>query len=112
MRLYVRFMFSLAFGLLGVGFVLKVLLDTLFNEWDVFSDVQRRFQAYISGKRHAELIRPEDLLMEMEKSGAPDTGTRLLNRRREQLQELEAVENRLNFENAQPSDTLASIIPS
>lgn len=34
MALYVRFMFSLAFGLLGLGLVLTIVLDELFGDWN------------------------------------------------------------------------------
>lgn len=92
MRLYFRFLFSLACGLLGVGVVLKVLLDTLFNEWDPVSDASGRFRAYLSGKRHGQLIRPEDALLDDEKRVSP-AGT-------------------ARPRTEQASDTLASINPS
>lgn len=95
MRLYFRFLFSLACGLLGVGVVLKVLLDTLFNDWDPVSDARGRFRAYLSGKRHSQIIRPEDALLEDEKRGSSAVTVRLQPARMEQS-----------------SDTLASINPS
>lgn len=113
MEHYVKFMSSLAIGLMGVGLVLKVLLETIFNEWDAFNDVHARFQAYISGKHHVGLIRPEDILLEAENRNASTTSTRLLDQRRHRLKELDDVETRLNLPAApQPSDTLASILPS
>lgn len=113
MEQYVKFMTSLAFGLLGVGLVLKVLLETIFNEWDAFNEVHARFQAYISGKHHVGLIRPEDILLEFENRNAPTTSTRLLDQRRHQLREIDDVETRLHLPaQPQPSDTMASILPS
>lgn len=37
---YFRFMFVGAIGVVGVGMVLVRLLETLLNEWDVWSDVK------------------------------------------------------------------------
>ena|SRR6185503_10772170 len=34
MALYVRFMFSLTVGLLGLGLVLTIVLDELFGDWN------------------------------------------------------------------------------
>ena len=42
---YVRFMMFLAIGLSGVCMVMKTLLDTLFADWDVVSDLKYVFHA-------------------------------------------------------------------
>jgi hypothetical protein len=95
MELYVKFMGTLAFGVVGVGLVLKVLLETLFNDWDALNDIYERFQAWISGKHQVQLLRPEDILLEAEKRGQHQGSTRLVDIRREQLRQLDEVDARL-----------------
>lgn len=95
MELYIKFMGTLALGILGVGLVLKILLETLFNEWDAINDLHDRFQAWISGKHQVELLRPEDILLEAEKRGEPRNSSRLVDIRREQLRQLDEVDARL-----------------
>ena len=95
MELYFHFLSTLAFGLVGVGLVMKILLENLFNEWDAFNDLARRANTAFAGKRHVELIRAEDILMEAERKNMPETGTRRMDQRREQLKELNDIESRL-----------------
>lgn len=95
MELYVKFMGSLAFGIAGVGLVLKVLLETLFNDWDAFTDLADRAQVYLKGKHQVELLRPEDILLEQEKRTGSQRKVSVLDARREQLRQLEEIETRL-----------------
>ncbi|MBI5240812.1 MAG: hypothetical protein HY926_10095 [Elusimicrobia bacterium] len=97
MELYVRFISTLAFGLIGLGAVLKVLLETLFNEWDAFNDIAERVMISCSGKGgHVEHVRAEDILLEAEKRNAPQTNTRIVDWRRRQMKELDEIESRLS----------------
>ncbi|MEK7857941.1 MAG: hypothetical protein AAB320_02260 [Elusimicrobiota bacterium] len=112
MELYVRFMATLAGGLIGVGLVLKILLEGLFNEWDAFNDVASKMEMALSGKHHVGLIRPEDILLEAEKRNTPNVNSRLIDRRREQLKELDDVENRLNHMPSSAAVAAAEIQPS
>ena len=96
MELYIRFISTLAFGLIGLGLVLKVLLESLFNEWDAFNDIAAKIELACSGRSHVELIRAEDILMEAEKKNSPIYSTRLIDQRRRQINEIDAVEAQLN----------------
>ena len=71
-----------------------VVIDCLFNEWDAFGDIAHRLRNFLAGKGHVQLIRAEDILMELEQKGASTFSTRLIDQRRERLKELEAVEAR------------------
>ena len=96
MELYVRFISTLAFGLIGLGAVMKVLLETIFEEWDAFNDISQRFMASCSGKGgHVEHIR-----------------ARIVDFRRRQIKELDAIENRLTKVRSGGSITDSDIIPS
>jgi hypothetical protein len=113
MELYIRFISTLAFGLIGLGAVLKVLLETLFNEWDAFNDISERLMISCSGKGgHVEHIRAEDILLEAEKRGAPDTNTRIVDWRRRQMKELDEIETRLTQVRARIPIPDTDIIPS
>lgn len=93
--LYWRFMVSLAFGLVGLGLVLKVLMDKLFNDWDLFSELGRAVSDFWNGRRLVKLDRPEDILASrVEKTR--ELTTRLVDQRREQLRAMSEVEQRLN----------------
>jgi len=95
MELYVKFMGTLAFGVVGVGLVLKILLETIFNEWDAFNDIADRANVYLKGKHQVELLRPEDILLEAEKRGGSQRQLSVLDARRAQLRQLEEIESRL-----------------
>lgn len=97
MEMYLKFMFTLTVGLVGVGMVLKTLLDTLLHEWDAVRAVSRGWHALCHARPHAELVRAEDILMELDrdynKHRMPE---RLIDRRREALRDLREVEERLS----------------
>ncbi len=96
MDLYIKFMSTMAVGMLGAGLVLKVLLDELFLEWDAVAEAQTWFKTVSEHKGFfARLERAEDAMMEAEKSRAVTVNTRLLDERRQQLNQLSAVEKRL-----------------
>jgi hypothetical protein len=101
MELYIRFMTTLAFGLVGLGMVMKVLLENLFHDWDAFADLGAWMRSLSETKRPSwEEERVEDILLELEKAKAPTFNTRLIDVRREQLRERDAVEHRLKQNNA------------
>ena len=95
MELYSRFMVSLAFGLIGIGLVLKVLIDQLFNDWDVFADLKAGLRSLFSHSGFSS-SRTEDILMDVENDKPRELSTRHIDRRREQLKEMDLVEHRLN----------------
>lgn len=100
MELYLKFMFTLAVGLVGVGMVVTTLLETIFHDWDVARDLERGWRAVFSHKPQSSLVRAEDILLELEKSRR-EGGRRhhapadALDRRREALRELREAEHRL-----------------
>ena len=67
MELYIRFVFTLAVGLVGAGMVLKTLLDSLLEPWDLGGDLRRGWRWLNSTRRHVERIRAEDIIMELER---------------------------------------------
>lgn len=42
--LFMRFIFCLAFGLFGLAVVLKTLIDVMFTDWDIFSEMKIWFK--------------------------------------------------------------------
>ena len=102
MELYFRFMTMLAVGLLGVSAVLKVLLDSLFNEWDAVADAKDFVKGVGAQKKSLSAVRAEDFMLEIEKAKSPTVNPRLLEQRREELKELDAVEYRLKLPNREP----------
>jgi hypothetical protein len=100
MALYVRFMMSLAFGLVGIGLVMKVLLDKLFNEWDAFTDIGRHLEDFWKGRKLVRLDRPEDILAQRTVDLQPtELTTRRIDQRREQLRAWGEVEEKLQIPN-------------
>lgn len=95
MDLYFRFLVSLAAGLLGVGLVLKVLLDGIFNDWDAVADMGDLFRNGLRLK-HAAGQRAEDVMLEAEKANAVVLTTSIYEQKRQELEELSAVEIRVN----------------
>ncbi len=113
MELYVRFISTLAFGLIGLGVVMKVLLETIFEEWDAFNDISARIMASCSGKGgRVEHIRAEDILLDAENRNSFGINTRIVDFRRRQIKELDAIETRLaNVRSGGPTTDL-EILPS
>lgn len=98
MEMYVKFMFTLTVGLVGVGMVLKTLLETILHEWDAVSEMRSAWTSMFNSRRpYADSVRAEDILMEIEH----DKAKRLIpqhsiDRRREALREVREVEDRLS----------------
>ncbi len=97
MELYIKFMFTLTVGLMGVGMVLKTLLDTLLHDWDVVREIKAGWHALFHARPYADSVRAEDILMEIErdhvKRRMPE---RSIDRRREALRNIREAEDRLS----------------
>ena len=94
--MYVKFMFTLTVGLVGVGMVLKTLLETILHEWDVFGEMELVWNSLFNARPYADSVRAEDILMEIEH----DRAKRLvpehsIDRRREALRDVREAEDRL-----------------
>ena len=100
MELYVKFMFTLTVGLVGVGLVMMILIETLFSEWDPVVDFHRWWRQHHYGRANAGSVRAEDILSELEarRSGnvVPQTPTRSLDRRREILRDMREADLRVS----------------
>lgn len=97
MALYIRFMFCLAVGLVGLGIVLKTIIETLFHDWDLFAEIGEAWRAWMRGEDTSKHARVEDLLLdrELDKAENDAPSLRMLDERRKQLREVAAVESRL-----------------
>ena len=97
MEMYVKFMFTLTVGLVGVGMVLKTLLETILHEWDAVHEFKVGWAALFNARPYADSVRAEDILMEIErdhvKRRQPE---RSIDRRREALRDIREVEDRLS----------------
>jgi hypothetical protein len=99
MELYVKFMFTLTVGLVGVGLVMKTVLETLLSDWDPGVDLRRWWKAYSHRSSALEHVRAEDILQEIEgrRHGAvPRAPVLAIDRRRESLRDVNEAENRLS----------------
>lgn len=96
MVLYVRFVISLAIGLLGLGLVLKIVMDQLLTDWDAAAAIREWWRGRAAAK-DIRAERTEDVLLEIEKAKTTGVSMRLIDRRREQLNELASVEKRLQM---------------
>ncbi len=101
MQLYVKFMFTLAVGLVGVGIVLTTVLETLLHEWDAARDFARWMKGVTHGRPHVADVSAEDILLELEKGRVEGryqrrAPSRSIDRRREALRDIREVENRLS----------------
>ncbi|MBI5208717.1 MAG: hypothetical protein HY927_01940 [Elusimicrobia bacterium] len=95
MELYGRFIVALAFGLVGLGLVLQVLLDRVFNEWDAVADAQAGIKRFMKGHVLTHQ-KTEDLLLDIEKERPKELSTRLVDMRRKELREIDIVEHKLH----------------
>ncbi len=94
--MYVKFMFSLTVGLVGVGMVLKTLLETILHDWDAVREIQNGWHALFRARPYAESVRAEDILMEIERDHAKRRmPERSIDRRREALRDIREAEDRL-----------------
>ena len=95
--MYVKFMFTLTVGLVGVGMVLKTLLETIFNEWDAVSEIRSGWHSLFRARPYADSVRAEDILIEIERDHAKRRmPERSIDRRREALRDIREAEDRLS----------------
>ncbi len=96
--MYIKFMFTLTVGLVGVGMVLKTLLDTILHEWDAVREIKNGWQSLFNPRPYADSVHAEDILMEIEhnynKRRLPE---RAIDRRREVLRDIREAEDRLSL---------------
>lgn len=111
MELYVRFMVSLAAGLVGLGLVMKIVMDELLVDYDAPAHIAAWCKDAISNKRLLRHSRAEDLMLEMEKARQTEGVVRGIDRRREQLRELASVESRLQGPAAKGPIVLTPLTP-
>jgi hypothetical protein len=98
MELYVRFMFTLAIGLIGVGVLLTTVFETLLHDWDPARDIRRWWRTLNASRSHASEIRAEDILEQLQarRTGAAvSSSSRVIDRRREALRSVSEAERRL-----------------
>ena len=101
MQMYVKFMFTLAFGLIGVGVVLTTVFETLLREWDMTRDLARWLRGLTHSRTHTADVRAEDILLELEKNRSEGrfqrrAPARSIDRRREALRDVREAEHRLS----------------
>src|SRR5689334_18298975 len=78
MEAYFQFLLILAIGLTAMSTVLKILLDKIFHDWDVISDINEFWTVAYREKNFLRLERTEDIMMEKERGLNPSTSTRLV----------------------------------
>jgi len=96
--MYVKFMFTLSVGLVGVGMVLITLLETIFHEWDAVRAFQAGWNSLFHARPYADSVHAEDILMELEHHHNYSNRrlpVRSIDRRREALRSIREVEDRL-----------------
>lgn len=99
MELYVKFMFTLTVGLVGVGLVMMTIFETLLADWDPVLDLRRWWKAYSHRHSGIESVRAEDILEAIEGrrgSSVYRTPVKAIDRRRESLRELAQAEERMS----------------
>ncbi len=109
MELYVKFMFTLTVGLVGLSLVLMTVLETLLAHWDPVVDLRRWWRQYAHRSSGVEAIRAEDILSELEGrrgAAAAREPERPIERRREALRRADEAERRLADPLADPLEVL------
>jgi len=96
MEMYVKFMFTLTVGLVGVGMVLKTLLETILHEWDAVTAIKAGWVSLFHARPYADSVRAEDILMEIEHDRRRRIPEGSLDRRREALRDVREAEDRLS----------------
>ncbi len=95
--MYVKFMFTLTVGLVGVGMVLKTLLETIFHDWDMVGAMSTGWHSMFHARHYSDSVRAEDILMEIERDHAKRRQPeRSIDRRREALRDIREAEDRLS----------------
>lgn len=100
MQLYVKFIFTLSLGLIGLGMVLTVLLETVLHEWDAPRDIRRWWRHLTHARAHASAVRAEDILLELENAQKEHRYERrrpadAMDQRREEMRAIREAEERL-----------------
>ena len=95
MTFYVRFIFSLAVGLCGLGLVMTIVLDELFGDWNVGVAIHDWLSEFFARQSDIHRRHGADLRREIEKARTTAHNARLLQQRRERLRDLASVESRL-----------------
>lgn len=103
MEHYIRFVISMAFGLMGIGVVLKIVIDRLLSDWDAVADFKTAVRTIRTKRSLPGLGSHEDRLMQIEKQKPAELTTRRIDQRREQLRDLAKVEKQLS--SVLPADT-------
>ena len=110
MELYVRFISTLAFGLVGLGAVLKILLENVFEDWDVFHEVADCVTAACSAKPgNLAKVQAEDALLKAGNKTSTIIADRRVDHRRRRIKEMDMIETRLQ---ARDGITDPGILPS
>lgn len=100
MQLYVKFIFTLSIGLLGLGVVLTMLLETLLHDWDAPREIRRWWRHLTHARAHSSTVRAEDILLELEHGHKEHRYERRLpagsmDQRREEMRAIREAEERL-----------------
>lgn len=100
MELYVKFVFTLSLGLIGLGMVLTTLLETLLHDWDAPREIRRWWRYLTHARTYASSVRAEDILLELEQGREEHRYERLLpagsiDQRRAEMRAIREAEERL-----------------
>jgi hypothetical protein len=102
MQLYVKFMFTLGFGLVGLGIVMTTTFETLFREWDAPRELARWWKTISHGRPHVADVSADDILLELERARVNEgryqrrAPAKSIDRRREALRDVREAEQRLS----------------
>lgn len=108
--LYLRFVVFLALGLAGLGFVLVTLIDRFLSDREIVAAIAAFARRFLEGPALVPAAgRTEDAAMVSAESPR-NLSTRLLDKRREQLQEINEVESRLGLSRATPGSSSRSAL--
>ncbi len=112
MTLYVRFIFCLAFGLLGLGLVLTIVLEEFFGDWNAARALHAELSGYLADRARVGDEVAARLRRELERaSNTTAPGVRQLQQRREQLKELASIERRLQAPREAPRGVIVTPLP-
>lgn len=90
--MYIKFMFTLAVGLVGVGMVLKTIIETILHEWDAVYEIQTGWHSLFRARPYVDSVRAEDILMGIERNHAKRRLPELsIDRRRQALRDVRAA---------------------
>lgn len=100
MQLYVKFVFTLSLGLVGLGLFMTTLLEVVLREWDAPREIRRWWRHLTHARAHASSVRAEDILLELEHAQKEHRYERRLpagsiDQRREDMRAIREAEERL-----------------